>query len=422
MKDMKRRTGRTFVSWMIVCAVVIAVAAAALVGFRLLLPLVQVTHPVEGPVVQAFYSTGTVQPIREFPIKANHAGIVTKMLVDKGDTVKTGQPLAVVEEKELKYALDKAVAELNEKLGRADDKSSPVLREFDARIAASTDMLAIARREESRVGGLIEQNSATQFDADRATDRVKQMWSEAESLKAQRAAKQLELLKEVEVAKSAVAVAQWNLDQQTILSPTDGVVLDRPESIGTRVAVNDHLMQVADVRPANLVMRAQVDEEDKNKVRMDQTVRMTLYSFPDQVFEGRVSRIYDKADSERRTFEIDVTLRVPNPSFAAGMTGELAFIMAEKDRAMVVPSQALQNGDIYVVRNGKAAKANANTGLKSVERIEVTNGLQTSDEVIISPIGSLKEGQRVRTEAVDPVAAANLNKKVIEQSNFKGFN
>ena len=59
-------------------------------------PQVILTEAVEGPVVQAFYSTGTVQPEREFPIKSNVAGLITEIKVDKGDHVKAGQPLAVV--------------------------------------------------------------------------------------------------------------------------------------------------------------------------------------------------------------------------------------------------------------------------------------------------------------------------------------
>lgn len=407
---------------MIVCAVVaVLIAAAAAIGWRVLRPGVQVTRMVEGPVVQAFYSTGTVEPVREFPIKANHAGIITKMLVDKGDPIKLGQLLAMVEEKDLQFALDKAVAELNEKTARMDEKTSPVLKEFDARIAANSDMLGIAKRDQDRVAGLLERDAATQFDADRAADRVQQMLSEVESLKSQRAAKQLELKKEVDVAKSAVAVAKWNLDQQNILSPTDGVVLDRPESIGTRVAVNDHLMQVADVRPENLVMRAQVDEEDKNKVRLDQIVEMTLYSFPDQVFKGKVTKIYPKADSERRTFEIDVVLSVPNDHFAAGMTGELAFIMDAKPVAMVIPSQSVQKDKVYVVRDGRLTVADVKMGLRSVERVEILSGLAAGDQVVVSPVGDMKEGQRVRTEEVDPQVAANLNKKIVEQP-LNGFN
>src|SRR5690348_5494849 len=106
-------------------------------------------------------------------------------------------------------------------------------------------------------------------------DRVKQLWSLGESAKAEKAAKKLELQRQVTVAQAALDIAKWNLDQQNVTSPIDGVVLDRPTSLGTRVAINDHLMQVADVRASNLVMRAQVDEEDVIGVKTAQTVRMT---------------------------------------------------------------------------------------------------------------------------------------------------
>ena len=49
--------------------------------------------------------------------------------------------------------------------------------------------------------------------------------------------------------------AQWNLDQATLRSPIDGAVLDWPLSTGTRVAVNDHILQLADVNSLHLVMR-----------------------------------------------------------------------------------------------------------------------------------------------------------------------
>src|SRR3954470_11296000 len=75
--------------WVLGAALLIAaVVGGALAYIRLTSAAVVVTEAVEGPVVQAFYSTGTIQPDREFPIKANVAGILTSVLVDKGDRVK----------------------------------------------------------------------------------------------------------------------------------------------------------------------------------------------------------------------------------------------------------------------------------------------------------------------------------------------
>jgi multidrug efflux pump subunit AcrA (membrane-fusion protein) len=420
---MKTRRGQSPVRWVLIITVILLLlAGAGMLVLRWVRPSVTVTEVVEGPVVQAFYATGTVAPEREFPIKSATAGILSKVLVDKGDRVKKDQALAVVSDPSLTYLSDKAKAELDEKLKRADAKTSPVLNEFNARLQMLDDQLSLAKREQDRFAQLVPTNAASQSDLDKATDRVKSLWGEAESVKAQRAASQLELDREVEVARSAVNIAQWNLDQQTLKSPIDGVVLDRPTSQGTRVAINDQIMRVADVSPGNLVMRAAVDEEDIGKVRPGQLVRMTLYSFAGQSLSGKVSKIYDEADRDRRTFEVDVRLEKHDQQLSPGMTGELAFVLAEKPKALVVPSQAIQDGKVYVIRSGALAEANTKIGLKSIQRTEILSGLEPGERVVISPIGTIKPGQHVGTDLIDPKTAAGLNKEPEQTSSFKGFN
>jgi RND family efflux transporter MFP subunit len=274
----------------------------------------------------------------------------------------------------------------------------------------------------ARIKDLSERNAASPMDFDTASDRVKTVWTLLESAKAQRAARQLELERELQVAKSALDTANWNLEQQTLKSPIDGVVLNRPLSLGTRVAINDPVMIVADVRPTKLVMRAAVDEEDVTKVRVGQVVRMTLYSYEDRTFEGKVARIYPQADPERRTFEVDVQIIDPDPRLSPGMTGELAFVMDAKERAVVVPSQAVQKGSVYTVVDGHLKKLQADIGLRGIERSEVVTGVKPGDRIVISAIGDLQDGQRVRTSYTDPITAAGLNKPKVVNDNFKGFN
>jgi HlyD family secretion protein len=398
-------------------AIIAAVAVA--IALRVARPLVSITEPVEGPVVQAFYATGTITPDREYPIKSNVAGIIVDVRADKGQRVRKGDVLAIVKNDELPLKLEQARAELAEKRQRADEKTSPVLRELETRLTAFTDLLDIARREARRQEGLLDQGGGSQSDFDKALERLKSVWSDLESTKALRATKKLELEKEATIAQAALDIAQWNYDQQTIVSPIDGVVLDRPVSAGTRLAINDHVMQVADVDSARLVMRAQVDEEDRVKLREAQRVNVTLYSFPGKPFVGAVAKIYPQADAERRTFEVDVKLDTPDPGLAPGMTGELAFEVAHKDRAMVIPAQALQAGIVWVVRNHRLARADPAIGLKSVERVEVLSGLSSGDTVLITPIGTLAEGQAVRTQYVDPRTAALLNRPTEKQDAFK---
>lgn len=420
---MNRRRAQSSVRiiiWIVVLLIVVGGGATLLP--RLTAPRLVITEAIEGPVVQAFYSTGTIQPEREFPIKANVAGILTEVHVDKGDAVKKGQALAVVSDPELLYNARKADAEVQEKLKRAEPKTSPVLQEYDARITAAQAQLDIALREQERIKSLIERNAASQTDLDAAMDRVKTIWSTFESVKAQRASKQLELERELEVARSALDTAKWYLDQQTLKAPIDAVVLDRPLSVGTRVAINDRVMTVADVAPARLVMRAAVDEEDVTAVRIGQTVRMTLYSYDGRSFEGKVIRIYPQADEARRTFEVDVQLADPDPRLAPGMTGELAFIIDSKDKAVVIPSQAVQKGDVFTVYDGHLKKLDVELGLRGIERTEIRSGLKPGETIVISTVGDLAQGRRVRTTYTDPASAAGMNKPKAVDDNFKGFN
>jgi len=420
-----RRHGKSTARIVLYLAMAMAVAVVAWAVVRwAITPRVTVTTPITGPVVQAFYATGTVRPDREFPIKSNTAGTVDKVLVDKGDRVRAGQTLAVITDPSLVFAVARARAELDEKQARLDEKNSPVLIEYDQQIAINVQRMAIAQREVDRMQRLGESAAASSVDSDRAVDRLRGLEAEAATLVKGRATKLLELKRELAVARAAADIAAWELEQTTLKAPVDGVVLDRPTSLGTRVAVNDVLMRIADVRPANLVMRAAVDEEDVTHAEVGQAVRMSLYAFPGQRVSGRVSRIYDEADKDRRTFEVDVTFDSPDAKLSAGMTGELAFITAEKQQATIVPATALQNGVVMVVRHGRLAKSDATVGVKGFDRIEVT-GLAENDRVVISPVGTLSPGQSVRVSEIDPAEATGLNKEKTpinqEAASMKAF-
>ncbi|HTL29181.1 MAG TPA: hypothetical protein VL282_08170, partial [Tepidisphaeraceae bacterium] len=118
----------------------------------------------------------------------------------------------------------------------------------------------------------------------------------------------------------------------------------------------------------------------------------------------------------------DVRLEKHDQQLSPGMTGELAFVLAEKPKALVVPSQAIQDGKVYVIRSGALAEANTKIGLKSIQRTEILSGLEPGERVVISPIGTIKPGQHVGTDLIDPKTAAGLNKEPEQTSSFKGFN
>lgn len=419
----KRTFIRQATRWLLTILIISGLAVGGFVIWqRYTVPRVTVTEVVTGSVVQAFYATGTLLPHREYAIKANVEGTLQEVLVDKGSVIEKGQTLARVYVEE--YTLKRTQAEADLTLAKqlADPKTSPVLLEFDARIRAAEKQWEIAKREYDRLAQIRETSGRTISELDRAEEMAKTTFNAWEALKSARSTKLLELQRDVTTSQAQLDIAAWHIDQQTITSPIDGVVLDWPASKGTRVKLNDILMTVADVRFDELVMRTQVDEEDKTRVLLDQLVHMTLYAYPERVFQGRVKQVYPKADPLRRTFEVDVRIEDPDPAFAPGMTGELAFVVASKDEAQVIPSQGVQSGKVWTVRDGKLEITPVTIGLRSIQRTEILSGLTGDDEVVVSPIGNLQPGVEVQVNRMDPVAAAGLNQQQSEQpTNFKGF-
>ena len=391
-------------------AVLVVVATSAVAALQFFAPSVKVTRLVEGPVVRAVYATGTISPEREYAIRATNAGTLDVVSVDKGSAVTAGQALATLAEPSLTFEVARATAELQEKRARADDKTSPVLAEFNARLIAANEQLAIAQREEARQRSNVEQGGGSVTDVDRAADRTQTVAALVGSLREQRESMRLELKREADIAAASLAAAESNLRRQTLASPIAGTVLDRPISQGTRVAVNDVVMRVADVRPDRLVMRAAVDEEDVTQVRVGQKVLMTLYAFEGRPFVGRVKTIYAEADAARRTFEVDVSVDAADERFQPGMTGELAFVLDEREHAKVLPSHAAQKDVIYAVRGGRVRKLDAMIGVRAVDRIEVLSGVDADDRVIISGVTPGMVDGRARATEVDPRVAAGLNK------------
>src|ERR1700677_2543430 len=136
---------------------------AAVLGYRWLRPGVDVTEVVQGPVVEAFYATGTVSAEHEYSVRASVAGII-HLSVDKGSTVKRGQVLGVVDNADLRFSVDQAKAELKRKLALADDATSPILLELRAKFQASDDQLQIALDNEKRVSALMGHGGTSQND------------------------------------------------------------------------------------------------------------------------------------------------------------------------------------------------------------------------------------------------------------------
>jgi RND family efflux transporter MFP subunit len=302
---------------------------------------------------------GVLSPLpgRDVKVGALVMGRVDQVFVAEGDPVKAGQPLAHVEAGPLKDRLTEAEAHV--------DEAKATLANAKARLARTEKLFA--------------HGIASKQELDDAT---------AAKVAAESALKQ---------ALAGGATAGLQLDRATLRSPIAGVVAAIIVPAGQPVDGNGTpVIEVADTRTLDL--RAPIPSARAPEVSLGE--RATLSIEGAGTVTGTVAAIAPLVDPATNT--VMARIRVPNASgrLRGGMFAKGALILPARE-AVAVPRSALLPGDgtmsriAVLTRTGTIAHRELVLGAESGDRIEVREGLQPSERVVIQGGYSLPEGTHV---------------------------
>ena len=168
-------------------------------------------------------------------------------------------------------------------------------------------------------------------------------------------------------------------------SPLDGVVLERTVTAGETIDATKSLLHIADL--SRLLAQAEVYETDLASVRVGQPTRIRVASLPDHVFSGRVIRLADAIDPERRTLRIWID--VPNTrdrDLKANMFAQVSLVVASSGQTVAVPNEAIQTQGperfVFVQNGDKLVKQNVVTGERNDQYTAIKSGVVEGDEVV----------------------------------------
>jgi Cu(I)/Ag(I) efflux system membrane fusion protein len=172
----------------------------------------------------------------------------------------------------------------------------------------------------------------------------------------------------------------------TLNSPFKGVVEDVPVDQGRKVAIGDHLVDVADL--SVVWVWADFYEDELSMLAKGQKVRITTKSYPGQVFEGELSLIDPFLAEMKRTAK--VRMDIPNPDFKLrpGMYVDIALTMDMGEGLTIPVSAAMPTGSrtlVFVDKGeGKLEPRSIQLGRKYGDIYEVTGGLKEGERVVAS--------------------------------------
>ena len=304
---------------------------------------VEVIRPHRGLAMLAVYATGTVESSVMLPIAPRIAARLQELFVDEGATVKKDQLLARLEDE--------------------------VLRQTIREVQANE---AFLKQEFERKESLLKQRVVSQTEHDRAR-------------------------KEWAAAEAAVARATAESDFMKLLAPAHGRIIRRDGEVGELIPANQPVFWLSCGK--SLRISAEVDEEDIALVQPGQKVLIRADAFPEQTYEGSVQNITPKGDPVSRSYRVRIEFSEETP-LMIGMTAETNIIIRETPEALLLPSSAVTQGNVWRVEEGRLVKHKVTVGAKGLKETEILSGIEVDDVIVLKPDAELKEGMKIRPRMV----------------------
>jgi HlyD family secretion protein len=346
-------------------------------------------------------ANGRIDAKRKVDLSANVMGQVVNLAVREGDTVKRGDFLLQIDQKQLAASAEGAAASLRAVFSDRD---------------ASRATAVAAEHDFERAERNFQQKIIPQADLDRAR-------SARDSANANVVA----LEERIGQARANLAAARDTLSKTTIRAPMDGVVTALPVEegevavIGTMNNAGTVLLTIADMSLVEAVM--EVDETDIPSVKVGQHATVTIDAYRNKTFAGLVTEVGSSpikrngvtSTTEAVNFEVKIQLENPPPGVRPGFSASADIVTGTRAGALAIPIQALvvrekpgskgakpqDEEGVFVHKNGTVRFAPVKTGLSGDSSIEIVSGATAGEQIVTGPFRALREikdGSKVKEQ------------------------
>jgi HlyD family secretion protein len=397
-------------------------------------------------------ASGKIQPQRQVNISATTMGRVTRLAVEEGQRVRSGQFLLEIDPRSLEGQLQRGEASVAAARSAVQQARTSVEQ---ARVTLDLARQTLKRQDELWKEGLTSRESL-----ERAQNEVAVREAELKAREQEIRTREEQIRQE----EASLSTTRYNLSQVIISAPMDGIITRRNIEEGENVVVGTMnnagtvLLTIADM--SVIEAELEVDETDIPTVALDQEARVTIDAIPDRTFRGRVTEIgnspiqtgatTDTAGTPRATnFKVAVTLEEQVPDVRPGFTCTADITTATRRGVLSVPIQALtiremlydasgqlvhepppprpgrfefgreanatpppppepppgftrmETEGVFVFRDGRAIFAPIKVGIAGERYFEVLSGLSDNDRVITGPFNTVREmadGSEVRLQ------------------------
>jgi RND family efflux transporter MFP subunit len=310
----------------------------------------------KGSISKLIHTTGTAQPVYGVELASQMSGSYQLQINSR-----TGKPFKLGD----RVSKDQLIIHL-------DDKAY----ENSIAIDAKELNLEIALQEQSKQKALYEKGGVTLLEMRNTEVKVTNARLEVEN-------------------------ARLNLEKRDIRAPFDGVIVSLPHYTDN-VKVEQGKPMVGIMDYASMYMDINLPESAINYVKTNQTAYITHYTLPNDTLRGVISELSPAISAETRTFKGKLMIQNGSLLLRPGMFVKVNIVVDKTDSAIIIPKETVtsnrQRKYVYIIEKNTALLRDIKTGMEDEDNIEVLEGLNVNDNLVVKGFETLKENSKVKVQ------------------------
>ena len=380
----RAQRGRTWAVVVLICLAGIGVWA---VGYPQVEPWIfrtevstaeiAIVSPAEASVTLS--STGYVVPQTRASVSTKVLGRLVRVPVKEGDTVKAGDVIAELESSDERRTIAAAAA-----------RASAVT----ARVAAAKANLAEVERQVERSRALVAKAAlpvATLEDLDLHRKSLEAQVTTAEA--------------EAHASESELGPMRVDLEEHTLLAPTDGTVITKPLQVGELVLPQTTITELADFQ--SMLVESDVPEAQLYQIKLTTPCEIVLDAYPERRYRGAVVEIGRRVNRDKATIVVKVKFVDAMDGVLPDMSARTSFLsqplsessLQESPKKVIPASAVVRHGGqtlVFTVEDDSVRLVAVKLGPPVGAGLELVGGPGAGTRIVVDPPGPLTDGQRIK--------------------------
>ncbi len=287
---------------------------------------------------------GSIKPWTDLQLLAKISGTVTEMMVEEGDRIKKGDVIATIEDDDYRIALKRATAAFN--LAKADfDRDKSIY---------SKGMIPTADLEARKTG--------------------------------------------MQTARADLEDAELQYSRCTIKAPMDGIIKKLDAKIGLLLSVGDPIGEILEIDRLKAVIG--IPESDVNAVRNLDQVELTIQALDGEKILAKTHLLSPSPGTVARLYDMELVIDNSSGRILPGMFVRANIVKRTIENAITIPFYSVisRNDEqfVFVEKDGVVEKRNVSLGIMEKWMVEITDGLNSGDNLVVEGHRDVENNQQVR--------------------------